>query len=166
MVMIRNLKPMVNSRQTRTLYEPVIKTSVPSSRMQQSSRTSSKRTSRTSSKPTNHWTSRGQWRYHFSHVHLDASTQSHGALWQTVRISKQWFPRWGRTLWTSFGLPNVASRKVGSSMNQRTVGHPYVNVVNPLLTTIWFVHLREYRWRMLNQHTNSLNATRTRQSSI
>ena len=166
MVLISNLKPMVNSRQTRTLYEPVIKTSVPSSRMPQSSRTSSKKTSGTSSKSTNHWTNRGQWRYRFSHVHLDANIQSHGAPLQAARISKRWSPRWERIQWISFGPPNAASRKVGSNMSRLTAGHPYVNVANLLLTTIWFVHLKEYRWRMLDQHTNSLNVTRTRQSSI
>ena len=165
MVMIRKLKPMVDSRQTRTSYAPVTRTLAPSSKMQQSSRISSMKISRTSSKPTSHWTSRGQWKYRFSHAHLDANTQFHGAPLQAARISKRWFPRWERIQWISFEPPNAASRKVGSNMSRRTVGHPYVNVVNPLLTTIWFVHLREYRWRMLNQHINSLNATRTQQSS-
>ena len=148
MAVNRDLKPMVDSSQIRTSYVPVIRILATSIKMQQSSKISSKQTSRTSSKSTSHRTNRGQWRYRSSHVHWDANIQSHGALLQAVRISKQWYPRWGRTQWISFGLPNVASKKVGSNMSRLIAGHPYVNVANLLLTTIWFVQLKEYRWWM------------------
>ena len=143
MAVNRDLKPMVDSSQIRTSYVPVIRILATSSKMQQSS----KKTSRTSSKSISHPTNRGQWRCRFSHVHLDANIQSHGAPLQAARISKRWSPRWGRIQWISFGLPNAASRKVGSNMSRLIAGHPYVNVANLLLTTIWFVQLKEYRWR-------------------
>ena len=147
MVMNRDLKLTVDSSQTRMLYVLVTRVLATSNRMQQSNKTSSKETSRTSSKLTSHWTNRGQWRYRSFPVHLDANIQSLGAPWLAVRISKQWYPRWGRIQWTSFAPPNVASKKVVNNMIQQIVGHHYALVANLLLTTIWFVQLKEYRWR-------------------